>query len=204
MKDRWSWRWLGLAVALLTALVVVAGCNTTDSSDDKSSDSADNSSSSSNDSAKKVKMAFVYNGPPNALGWDTAIDVGRKEAEAKFGDSLDTTYKVAFQGPQIERVLNSYVQDGYDVIWGTSFGQQEFSLPLAKKEPGIKFHQVSTAAIDPNVSGFSFGLEDGYYVMGMAGAALAKNGQLGMVGSFPVPDVMTAVNAIWPSRNIAS
>jgi len=196
MKERRSWRWLGLALALLAALVVVAGCGTTDSSDDKSSTSADSSSSDSAGNGKKVKMAFVYNGPPNALGWDTAIDVGRKAAEAKFGDQLETTYKVAFQGPQIERALNSFVQDGNDVIWGTSFGQQEFSLPLAKKETGIKFHQVSTAAIDPNVSGFSFGLEDGYYIMGMAGAALAKNGQLGMVGSFPVPDVMTAVNAM--------
>jgi len=56
MKERRSWRWLGLALALLAALVVVAGCGTTDSSDDKSSTSADSSSSDSAGNGKKVKM----------------------------------------------------------------------------------------------------------------------------------------------------
>jgi basic membrane protein A len=193
MRGRTTWRWLTLLVAA-AAMALAAGCSsTTDNNSDSASAGGDGGGEPA--SGEKLKVGFVYNGPVNALGWDTALEEGRKAMMEDLGDQVESNYKVAAQGPQIERVLNGYVQDDYDLIFGTSFGQQEFSLPLAKQQPDIKFHQVSVTAEDPNLSGFTVGLEDGYYVMGMAGAALSDSGQLGMVGSFPVPDVLAAVNA---------
>ena len=73
--------------------------------------------------AEPLKAAWIYVGPVGDAGWSFAHDLGRKAAEAKFGDGLKTTIveKVP-EGADAERVIRDLAQQGNKIIFATSFG----------------------------------------------------------------------------------
>ena len=59
-----------------------------------------------------LRVAFVYVGPVGDFGYTYAHDQGRQEAEAAFGDKIQTTYvENVAEGPDSERVIRSVLAD---------------------------------------------------------------------------------------------
>ena len=59
-----------------------------------------------------------------------------------LGGKVQTTYKENIaNGPQLEQTVASLVQQGYKLIFGTSFGF--FDKKLAAKYPDVKFEQAT-------------------------------------------------------------
>ncbi len=60
-----------------------------------------------------LKAAFVYVGPVGDAGYTYAHDLGRKEAVAKLGDKVATTFVESVkEGPDSERVIRELATSG--------------------------------------------------------------------------------------------
>src|SRR3954452_1501404 len=140
------------------------------------------------------KVAWIYVGPHNDAGWSQAHDDGRRAVQKAFGSKVQTTYKENIApGPQLQQTVASLVQQGYKMIFGTSYGF--FDKKLAAKYPDVKFEQATGTDTAANLSEYFGAAEDTIYLSGMAAGAATKKGVLGYVVPFPIPEVIRHANA---------
>ncbi len=140
------------------------------------------------------KVAWIYVGPHNDHGWSQAHDQGRLYVQNALGSKVQTTYKENIaNGPQLEQTVASLVAQGYKLIFGTSFGF--FDKKLAAKYPDVLFEQATGTDQAKNLAEYFGAAEDTIYLSGMAAGAATKNGKLGYVVPFPIPEVIRHANA---------
>ncbi len=144
------------------------------------------------------KVAFIYPGPHNDGGWSQSHDRGRLAIEKAFGSKVETTYKESiFSNAQVPQVVAGLVREGYDMIFGCSFGMFENGVngQLYSKYPDVLFEQATGLQIKKNQSEYFGAGEDTIYLSGMAAGAATKNGQIGYIVPFGIPEVVRHINA---------
>jgi basic membrane protein A len=111
-----------------------------------------------------------------------------------LGSKVQTTYKENIaNGAQVQQTVASLVNQGYKMIFGTSFGF--FDKKLAAKYPDVLFEQATGTDQAKNLSEYFGAGEDTIYLSGMAAGAATKNGTIGYVVPFPIPEVIRHANA---------
>ena len=142
------------------------------------------------------KAAWIYVGPHNDGGWSQAHDQGRLYVQKTLGSKVVTTYKENVpEGPQVAQVIDSLVNDGNKIIFGTSYGFQPYFVAAAKKYPDVKFEMATGTAQSKNLAEYYGAGEDAIYLSGMAAGAATKKGVVGFVAAFPIPEVLRHTNA---------
>lgn len=143
-----------------------------------------------------LKAAWVYVGPTNDGGWTQAHDEARQAVQEHFGDAIETTYKENVpEGPEVAQAIEDLIADGNTVIFGTSFGFQDAFVEAAAAHPDVCFEFATGYMTSTNMAQFYGAAEDTDYLAGMAAGAASKNGKLGYLASFPIPEVVRGVNA---------
>ena len=146
----------------------------------------------------KVKVGFVYVGPTGDHGWTYRHDIGRQDVEAHFGDQVETFYvESVSEGPDAERVINSMVLKGADIIFTTSFGYMDATLKMANRYPNVKFEHATGYKTNNNMSVYSGMFYQGRYVQGVIAGHMSKTGKAGYIASFPIPEVVRGINAFY-------
>jgi basic membrane protein A len=144
--------------------------------------------------SKAFKVAWIYVGPHNDAGWSQAHDAGRKYVQKMLGSKVQTTYKEKIAlGPQLQQTVATLVRQGYQLIFGTSYGY--FDKKLAAKYPNVKFEQATGTDTAKNLSEYFGAAEDTVFLSGMAAGAATKKGTLGYVVAYPIPEVIRHANA---------
>jgi basic membrane protein A len=147
---------------------------------------------------KVFKVAWIYPGPYNDGGWSTAHNAGRLYAQKVLGAKIQTTYKdKAFSNAQVPQMVSGLVRDGYQMIFGTSFGEFELGVngQLHTKYPNVLFEQATGTLIAKNQSEYFGAAEDTIYLSGMAAGAATKKGVIGYIVPFGIPEVVRHINA---------
>jgi basic membrane protein A len=140
------------------------------------------------------KVAWIYPGPHNDHGWSQAHDVGRLYVQKALGSKIQTTIKENIPtGPVLDQTVASLVQQGYQMIFGTSYGY--ISKQLAAKYPKVLFEQATMTDTSKNLAQYFGAGEDTIYLSGMAAGAATKKGVLGYVVPFATPEVIRHANA---------
>jgi basic membrane protein A len=144
--------------------------------------------------AGPFKVAWIYVGPHNDAGWSQAHDEGRLYVQKMLGSKVQTTYKENIAvGPQLQQTVASLVQQGYKMIFGTSYGF--FDKKLAAKYPDVLFEQATGTDTAKNLSEYFGAAEDTVFLSGMAAGAASKSGNIGYVVAYPIPEVIRHANA---------
>ena len=143
-----------------------------------------------------LKAAFVYVGPVGDAGWTFAHDLGRRNALAKFGDKITTTFveKVP-EGPDAERVIRDLVAQGNKLVFATSFGFMDAMVKVAKENPGVYFEHATGYKTAENLRVYEARFYEGAYLAGVVAGKMTKTSTLGFVASFPIPEVLRNINA---------
>jgi basic membrane protein A len=140
------------------------------------------------------KVAWIYVGPHDDHGWSQAHDAGRKYVQKILGSKVQTTFKENIaNGAQLQQTVASLVEQGYTMIFGTSFGF--FDKKLAAKYPDVRFEQATGTDTAKNLSEYFGAGEDTIFLSGMAAGAATKSGHLGYVVPFAIPEVIRHANA---------
>jgi basic membrane protein A len=145
-----------------------------------------------------LKVGFVYVGPVGDYGWSYEHDRGRIEAQEYFGDKIETSYveKVP-EGADAERVIRQMARNGHDVIFTTSFGFMNPTIKVAKSFPNVRFEHATGYKRTDNVSTYLLRTYEGRYVSGIAAGLETKTNTIGYIASFPIPEVIRDINAVY-------
>src|SRR6202142_1842970 len=146
--------------------------------------------------ADKLKVGFIYLGPVGDFGWTYQHEVARQALVKALGDKIDTTYlENVSEGPDSERAIEQLARSGHKLIFTTSFGYMDPTIRVAKKYPKVDFEHATGYKRDKNVSTYSGRFYEGRYIQGLIAAKMSKSGVLGYIGSFPIPEVVSGINA---------
>jgi basic membrane protein A and related proteins len=142
------------------------------------------------------RVGFVYVSPVGDLGWTWAHDQGRQALEQHFGNRVETTFvENVPEGPEAERVIRDFAQQGYDLVVTTSFGYMDPTLTVAEQFPDTWFVHVSGYRTAENVSTIFGRIYQPRYLSGMAAGAATESNVIGYVAAFPIPEVIRGINA---------
>ena len=143
-----------------------------------------------------LKAAFVYVGPVGDAGWSFSHDLGRREALAKLGDKVATTFveKVP-EGPDAERVIRDLVAQGNTLVFATSFGFMDAMVKVSKDHPDVRFEHATGYKTSDNLRVYEAKFYEGAFLAGVVAGKMTKTNTLGFVASFPIPEVLRNINA---------
>lgn len=146
--------------------------------------------------AAKFKIAYIYIGPPGDLGWTYEHDRGRKVMEQELGDQVEVTYIESVpEGPDAARVIRQYAQQGYNMIFATSFGYMDPMVEVAQEFPKVYFEHCSGYKTADNMSTYFGKIEQPRYLSGIVAGKMTKSNIIGYVAAFPIPEVIRGINA---------
>jgi len=146
---------------------------------------------------EKLKIGFIYVGPVGDMGWTFQHEVARRALVDAFKDKIDTSYlENVNEGPDAERSIEQLVRTGHKLIYTTSFGFMDATAKVAKKYPNVLFEHATGYKRDKNLATYSGRFYEGRYIMGQIAAKMSKTGTLGYIGSFPIPEVVSGINAM--------
>jgi simple sugar transport system substrate-binding protein len=143
---------------------------------------------------EKLKAAFVYVGPIGDYGWSHAHDQGRLYAESKF-PWLETAYSESVAEGDALRFIDRYIDEGYDVVFTTSFGFMDDTVTAAEKHIDKIFWHCSGYQRRKNMGTYFSEFHQLYYLNGLMAGALTKTDKVGYVGAYPIPEVVRHIDA---------
>jgi simple sugar transport system substrate-binding protein len=145
---------------------------------------------------EKIKAGWIYVGPIGDHGWSYQHDQGRLRVETELGDKVETVYvENVAEGPDAERAIERLARDGAKIIFTTSFGFMEATLKVAQKFPDVKFEHATGYKRADNVAIYNAKFHEGRYIIGQIAARMSKSGVAGYIVSFPIPEVVSGINA---------
>jgi simple sugar transport system substrate-binding protein len=145
--------------------------------------------------ADKLKVGFVYVGPVADYGYSFQHDESRKALAAAMPDKVETLYLENVPEADSERAIEKLARSGAGLIFTTSFGFMEPTLKVARKFPKVKFEHATGYKRAENVSTYSARFYEGRYICGKIAGKLSKSGTVGYIASFPIPEVVSGINA---------
>jgi basic membrane protein A and related proteins len=142
------------------------------------------------------KVAYVYIGPPGDLGWTYEHDRGRQQVEEEFGDDVETAYiENVEEGPDAARVIRQYAQEGYDMVFATSFGYMDPMFEVAEEFPDVLFEHCSGFRTRDNMATYFGRMYQPRYLSGLVAGSMTEANNIGYVAAFPIPEVIRGINA---------
>ena len=125
-------------------------------------------------------------------------DVGRKAAEAAFGDKIKTTYveSVQRERPIPSVSFTSSRPSGNRLIFTTSFGYHELRRSRSRSSfPKVKFEHCTGYKRADNVATYNIRFYEGRYVQGVIAGKMSKSGVAAMSARCRSPKWCMGMNA---------
>ena len=147
--------------------------------------------------ADPLDVGMVLIGPVGDFGWSTMHDRGRRRMEEVLGDAVATTQVEAVAPPDFDRVVTQLVRSAdCKLIFTTSFSYFQPTMRMAEQFPDVMFENATGTSTLPNLSIYNARFYEGRYVQGVIAAMKSRTKQIGYVASFPVPEVIHAINTV--------
>ena len=175
----------GIALAA-AAVVGLAACG-------GSSESSDTTAAAGGDYSN-LKVAVVYIGVPGDAGYTYQHDQGIAELEAELGITVTRLENIP-EGAESAATFDQLAAEGYNLIFGTSFGYMDPMLEVSAKYPNVCFEHATGYKTSTNLGTYFGAAEEARYLSGIAAGAASPTGKLGYVAAFPIPEVVRGLNA---------
>jgi basic membrane protein A len=138
--------------------------------------------------AEKPTAGLVLVGPKSDGGWSMRHYQGMKETGYEF-DVIESVAET-----DSERVFRNLARK-HDVVFGTSFGYMGAMENIAKKFPDVKFMHATGFKTAENLNNYNCRLFQARYLAGISAGLLTKSNKIGFVGSHPIPEIISNINA---------
>ena len=187
--DRPKRRALRLAVGGTVMAVLLGVC--------MSASSATTSSAAHPVAAAPLKVALILGGAINDGDYNQMGYVNFEAAIKYFGSKVESTVKEnVADGPGVAQVADSLIAAGYTLFFVNTTGMETYLQPVAKAHPNIRVEEFESAVTGSNYGAYNINLAQSAYIAGMILAGASHTGDLGVVTSFPFPDILTTVNGL--------
>ncbi|HEY4202985.1 MAG TPA: BMP family ABC transporter substrate-binding protein [Devosiaceae bacterium] len=143
-----------------------------------------------------LKVGYIYVGPINDGGWNTAHEAGRQQMLKTLGDKVTSVYvENVPEGPDAERVLRDLANQGCKLLYATSFGFMDSAVKVARAFPDIKVEMCTGFKPAPNLSNYNIRFHQARSILGTIAGMMSKTGVGGYLGTYPVPEVVSGINS---------
>jgi len=143
-----------------------------------------------------LKVAFTYVGPVGDAGWTFAHDRGRQAAAEKYGSRIATSFVESVpESADAERVFRDLIDQGNQLIFGTTFGYMETMLKLAREFEDTRFEHATGYKTAKNLRTYDSRTYEGAYLAGVVAGSMTKSNVLGVVASIPIPEVIRNIDS---------
>lgn len=144
----------------------------------------------------RLKVGVIHMGAISDTGWEHYQAEGWRALEAEFPDQVElTVLENIAQMQDNERLFRQLSTTGHQLIFGTSFSQYASMRKLAPTLTGSHFECCAGIEAGPNLGIFEAKHHEGTYLTGIAAGRMTQSNVLGWVGAFPVPQVISSLNA---------
>lgn len=142
------------------------------------------------------KAAFVYLGPVSDHGWSYSHEQGRIKADKALNGQFKTSFiENVPETADAERVIRNLAQQGNKVVFGTSFGYMNAMEKVAKQFPKTVFMHATGYKQGKNLGVYELRTYEGAYMLGVVAGQKTQTNTIGVVASFPIPEVVRNINA---------
>lgn len=147
--------------------------------------------------AEPFKVGLITPSPISDVGWAKQLDLGLEAIKEECGPNIETVAVDKIEeGPGVARVINQMVSDGTDLVITGSFGYMKTGLRVARQHPDVDFINGSGNKRRKNFGTFTARNYEGAYLAGLAAGMVTESDTIGVVGAFPVPEVVADTNAL--------
>ena len=148
------------------------------------------------DDGSDTKAAFVMVAPVGDAGWNFMHNEGRLGAADAAGVETAFVENIPEGGAEFDNAVQNFIDEGYNVIFTTSFGYMDATETFAAANPDVRFEHISGFKMNDTNFGNSFGrMYQPRYIAGMAAGAATESNRIGYVAAFPIPEVIRGINA---------
>lgn len=144
---------------------------------------------------KTVKVGFIYVGPVGDGGYTFAHDQGRLYMQKKLGVKTVIIENVKEDKVEVVKAVDNMVDQGVNVIFGTSFGFMAGMVKAAKKYPNVVFMHATGYMTGKNLGVYQGRMEQPRYLAGIAAGMKTKSNKIGYVAAFSIPECIRQINA---------
>lgn len=170
-----------LLTGLAAMALVVSGCG-------------GDSGSGSDDG--ELRIAAIFSGPTTDADYNA---LGLEALQAAEEDGAQVSYSESVPVPDIERVLQEYVADGFDVIWTHGSQFYEATAKIAEQSPDVNFigeFDGEPEGQPENVWVIDRNFHTVFYPIGTLAANLSQSGKVGYLGGLSLPFSYSEVHAV--------
>ena len=140
------------------------------------------------------RVAYLYVGPVGDYGWTRTHDEGRLYLEAEFPE-IATTFEPSVEPADAPAAIERLIDNGFDLIVGTSFDFLVQTQNAAANNPDVKFLLTSGFVTSPNLGSYFGRMYQAKWLAGRLAAKMSKSGRLGYVSSITIPETVRHINA---------
>jgi simple sugar transport system substrate-binding protein len=148
------------------------------------------------DAQSRLNVGVVLIGPVGDFGWSHMHDQGRRRMAEVLGDRVNATTIESVAPPDFDRVVTQLVRTGHRLIFTTSFSYFAPTQRLAPQHPGVFFENATGPTTLPNMAIYNARFYEGRYIQGVIAARKSRSKTIGYVATFPVPEVIHAINTV--------
>jgi basic membrane protein A len=184
------------ALRLLALLAVISLIAAACGDDDATETTAGATETTAASDEPCVRVASLIALPRNDFGWNEAHALATEALQEQIPCAEVLMIEEAGETPETEALMRDLAEDGYDIIFATSFGLMEFTQRVAADYPDVVFEHATGFLSSDNFSNYSGAQYEANYLAGMAAGAVSENGKIGYVGPFATPDVLRDLNGL--------
>lgn len=144
---------------------------------------------------KTVKVGFIYVGPVGDGGYTFSHDAGRKFLEKTLKVKTVIIENVKEDPVEVVKAVDNMVDQGVNIVFGTSFGFMDGMVKAAKKYPNVVFMHCSGYKTADNLGVYFGRMEQPRYLSGIAAGLKTKTNKIGYVAAFEIPECVREINA---------
>jgi basic membrane protein A len=130
-------------------------------------------------------MAVILTGPWDDNSWNEA---GYNAIHAMEDKGVEIAYSESVADADVERVLRTYADEGFEMIVAHSFSFQDATFAVAEDYPDVNF--AWAGGIDrtaTNVADYDQPFYEAAYAVGVLAGSVSETGKLGALYGFDIP-----------------
>ena len=143
-----------------------------------------------------MQVAFIYQMDPKISTWASAHYEGAQHLQRTLGQQVKVRgYFRADTQELMEKKIEQAVKDGAQVVFTTTPKMSRATLKMAVKYPKVRFLNCSVDAPYSSVRTYYSRVYEGKFITGAIAGAMAEDGRIGYIGSYPIFGVPASINA---------
>lgn len=143
-----------------------------------------------------LRIAAIFSGPTTDADYNA---LGLEALQAAEGEGAEISYSESVAVPDVERALQEYVADGFNVVWTHGSQFYEATAKVAEQNPDVNF--IAEFDGEPenqpdNVWIIDRNFHSVFYPLGTLAANLTQSGKVGYLGGLSLPFSYSEVHAL--------